>query len=587
MPTYRLARTALAGLGAILGVALGIPACASSERRFPLRAPLWQDTDLRSVSLPCRFDPTKKDRAHISCAPKEYVSPLVWDGIDNMIFRPVARAFAVDPGGEAVNVNSLDEVPDSAWFTNRLGIRPMSSEELMLGACEPSFLLDPEAAAEGTWVIDSGKGNGSSAGFRVNIPGKGKYMFKAEPPDQPERPSAASVIGAAVYNAVGFYTSCERIVYYPPSVLKLTPGLRYASNLSEEKDFDQKALDKIINDSPKRGKLTRVQASAWLPGRLIGPFRYEGTRPDDPNDVIPHEDRRELRGGRLLAAWLDHFDAREQNTMDSWIADRAGQPDSSPGSVRHYYLDTSDCLGSEWEWDAISRRLGMSYIFDWGDIGADFITLGIPLRPWDRVKRKPGQEIFGYFNVEDFVPENWKNEYPNAAFSRMTERDGAWMARILSRFTPEMVNALARMADLSDPRRTAYLAFVLEGRLERILGRYLTRLSPVAEVHLEGVDQLCGVDLAELRRVREAATFHYVARFASGAPLPVTLRGEASVCATLPRVAGDGGSPDDATERYFSVTIEDGVAKGALVAHLYDLGAARGYRLVALERPEP
>ena len=90
---------------------------------------------------------------------------------------------------------------------------------------------------------------------------------------------------------------------------------------------------------------------------------------DDPNDVIPHEDRRELRGARILAAWLDHFDSREQNSMDSWMADRKDQPDSSPGHVIHYYLDTSDCLGSEWDWEVISRRLGHSYVFDWGDAG--------------------------------------------------------------------------------------------------------------------------------------------------------------------------------------------------------------------------
>jgi hypothetical protein len=35
------------------------------------------------------------------------------------------------------------------------------------------------------------------------------------------------------------------------------------------------------------------------------------------------------------------------------------------------------------------------------------------------------------------------------------------------------------------------------------------------------------------------------------------------------------------------VTIADGVASGALVAQLYDLGPTRGYRLAGLERPEP
>ena len=48
----------------------------------------------------------------------------------------------------------------------------------------------------------------------------------------------------------------------------------------------------------------------------------------------------------------------------------------------------------------------------------------------------------------------------------------------------------------------------------------------------------------------------------------------------------DGGVADDAPERYVRVRIEDGVAKGPLVADLYDLGPSRGFRLVGLERPE-
>jgi hypothetical protein len=566
-----------------------VTACGASQRPFPLLPPLQRDTDLRSVYAECHEEGSQKDPHHVSCAPEVYVSPLAWDGIDNSIFRPLVEVFALNPRGEAANANSMDEVADSAWFTNRLGAHPMSIEELKAGACEPKEILDGESAANGSWIIDKGKSNGASLGFRVNIPGKGKYLFKTDPKGQPERATAASVVGAAAYDAVGFYTSCEQVVYFKPSVLKLTPHLRYENNSGIERDFDHAALETVLAEATKRGEYLRMQASAWLPGQLLGPFRYESTRDDDPNDVIDHRDRRELRGGRLLAAWIHHFDAREQNSMDSWISDagKKAPPDSSPGYVRHYYLDTSDSLGSEWDWDGISRRFGHSYLLDWGDIGQDFLTFGIPTRPWEKVQRAPGHEKFGYFDVATFDAEGWKNEYPNPAFSAMTERDGAWMARILARFTPEMVRALAEMGRFSDPGDTAYIATVLNGRLERILQRYLTRLSPLADVKVVAQDQLCALDLARVRQLASPSAFRYSA-IAGGRALPLAAQADGTTCVTLPRLprAADPALRDDARERYLVVAISNGVAPGPLVAHLYDLGPARGYRLVGVERPE-
>ncbi|MGD0678791.1 MAG: hypothetical protein ABSC94_25585 [Polyangiaceae bacterium] len=565
--------------------------CAAATRDFPLRDPMTVDTDLRPVTVACHRSATPKDPKHISCAPDVYVSPLNWDGADNIFFRPLSEALGVEHHGEAVNVNSLDEVPDSSWFQNRIGNHPVTPEEFARGACSPAQLLDPDGSADGTWLIDRGKTDGSSTGFRVSIPGKGKYLFKGEPPDQRERPSAASVIGAAVYNAVGFNTTCEQIVYFRPSLLKLAPGLTRKGNFGGTEPFDQKSVDKILAECAHTGGLVRMQASAWLPGYLLGPFRYLGTRQDDPNDVIAHDDRRELRGGRLVAAWLDHVDAREQNSIDSWVTDSQdskAQPDASPGHVVHYYLDTSDCLGSWWPWEPISRRLGHSYIGDWGDMAQDLVTLGIPVRPWDRVRRAPGMEIFGYFNVEDFEADQWKNEYPNAAFSRMTERDGAWMARILARFTPELVETLGGMGRFSDPRTTAYLTTVLEGRLDKILRRYLARLSPLADVHVDSDARLCAVDLAGRRRIAEPDRFQYAAHAQSGAALAITPKDDGSICVQLPQVAPIGGAADThVAPRYVTVRIDDGFAAGPLLVHLYDLGASRGYQLVGLERPEP
>jgi hypothetical protein len=553
-----------------------------------LRGPIWRDTDLLSVRARCHTAPTPTDPHHVSCAPQPWEAPLYWDGADNLFFRPLSESTGVVSGGESTNVNSFDEVPDSSWFTNRIGVRTVSLDELRRNACAEENLLDPDHTPDGGWVIDKGKTSGATPGFRINVAGKGKYLIKVEALGLPERQVAATVIGEAVYYGAGYYASCEQALYVRPSIFKLNPGLRYKEgNFGDEVAFDQRKLEDLFAHSYKQNGLLRISASAWIPGYGIGQWRYEGTREDDPNDVIPHQNRRDLRGARLLAAWIGDWDSRAGNSLDTWFADAAdGAPDSSPGHVIHYQIGTSAALGSVWDWDELSRHLGYSYLLDWGQMGHDFVTLGSKTRVWQTVEKVPGHERFGYYNVADFVPDEWKNEYPNAAFSRMTERDGAWMARILARFTPEMVHTLVDMGRLSDPADSEYLESVLEGRLLKILQRYLTRLSPITEVHVEDAERLCGTDLAEWRALRDPSSFRYTARLVGGHWLTVERRPGAQVCTSLPHVATDTSLPDDARQRYVRVRIEDGVAKGPLVAGLYYLGPSRGYRLVGLERPE-
>jgi hypothetical protein len=566
----------------VSGLALG---CGSGTRRFPLRDPVLVDNDTRSVRLPCRTD--AKDEHKVDCAPEEYVSSLAWDAADNSIFRPLTRVFAFAPSGEAVNVNALDEVPDSAWFENRIGVRALSEEDISRGPCR--VLLDDYAWPDGSWLVDQGKSNGSSPGFRVRVPDLGKFLLKSDSKEQPERPSAASAIGMRLYHAVGFNVPCDAVVWVDPKVLRLTPGLTSTDNFGKTTAFDAAALQRVLDFNVRKGTLVRMQSSQWLPGKTIGPFEYEGYRKDDPNDRIAHEDRRELRGARLLAAWTDHYDAREQNSMNVWLADDP-KDQRSPGYVKHYYLDVSDCFGAEWAWDEISRRLGHSYYLDFEHIGEDFITLGLWERPWHTAKRNPVGTIFGYYRVEDFEPDAWQPGYPNPAFQRMTERDGAWMARILARFTPSLIAAAVKTGRLSNPRHEEYLDGVLLGRHRLILRRYFSRLSPIADVKTHG-HEVCAVDLARRSKAFPDATFAYAATsyvgaaYTPGAKVPLVAREDGLICMQIDDIAKDGPADDDVS-RYRIVDVVNGQAKGPLRMHFYDLGSARGLKLVGLERPE-
>jgi hypothetical protein len=171
----------------------------------------------------------------------------------------------------------------------------------------------------------------------------------------------------------------------------------------------------------------------------------------------------------------------------------------------------------------------------------------------------------------------------------MTERDAAWAARIIARFTPENVAALVREGNYTDPRHTRFLVHHLLVRQHRILERYFAKLSPVTDPSIDGT-MLCGVDLARKTATYPADQFRYSAAVHAGSELQERTAAAAMpgangrVCVSLPQVAADGGVPDDAASRYLRVDIWNGKAPAPLRVHLYDLGPQRGFRLVGLER---
>jgi len=61
--------------------------------------------------------------------------------------------------------------------------------------------------------------------------------------------------------------------------------------------------------------------------------------------------------------------------------------------------------------------------------------------------------------------------------------------------------------------------------------------------------------------------------------------GPARVCVPLAHRALAPDAAPDAAARYVTLTIQNGAARHPLLVHMYDLGAAAGFRVVGLERP--
>ena len=279
-----------------------------SQPRFYPDDPLWMDQDQQDT-------PEKPAELELS------------DLFDR--FSHIFHDFGDPNSREAENVNTLDEVPDSSWFTNRHGLHRMSLDQLLRG---PDSGDPPDPGH--TWTIIRSKTQGLTPGFHI-VDEKGvRYVIKVDSRASPELASGAEVIATKIFYALGYHVPENYIVYVDPRKLGIRPGTEVVDEFGDRLALTPKRLKRMLKRSLRdaRGRIL-VLASKYLPGKVLGPFRYYETRSDDPNDVILHENRRELRGLRLFAAWLNHDDTRAQNTQDSWVEENGVR------FIRHYLID--------------------------------------------------------------------------------------------------------------------------------------------------------------------------------------------------------------------------------------------------------
>lgn len=455
-------------IAAAIASAVALPACGVGPRpRFPSRDPMAVDPDMTPF-LP---------------RPAPYASPATWRAFDNTTLRPLVDALAVRRTSRALNVNALDEVADSSWFQDRLDDLVDDPAAFVRGACAAGA----GPAPAGPWTVVGAM----PLGVVIADAAGARYAFAPDGGPQGERQSVAELIGTRVYHAAGFNTACTRIVALELAAFAIAPAALTEDVVGKRVPFTRAMLEAIAATAAKDGRgAVRGSLSPALPGITLGPWRELGVRADDPNDVVAHEDRRELRGSYVLGAWLGHDDARELASMDMWEAPSA----DAPGFVRHYQLDFTDCLGSLRGTERAQRRHGHVHELDWSVALVELVTLGVLPRSWRAPARSPGGMTLGYFTVEALDPDGFRTAHPYGPYTRVTEADAAWGARILARITPAMIRALVASARLRNPAVERALIDTLLGRRERLLRRYLTRLSPLARPRVDDAGRLCVTD---------------------------------------------------------------------------------------------
>jgi hypothetical protein len=250
---------------------------------------LWKDNDDLPIAEPA------------ADSEGDYV---VWDGVRNMLFYPLEKFLDVGQlarrvGGlvhlvgpkESVNVNALDEVPDSTWFVNRHGMHRMNPQQLADG---PNTGHAP--AEDGPLEVLSGKSLGMTPGFVVRDEKGDRYVVKFDPPLYPDLSTGAELVCSKVLWALGWNVPEYYLTTFSEERLKLSPQPTAKDSWGRDVPLTPEALRELLRRAYHLpdGRI-RALASRVIPGIAKGSPRLLGVRPDDANDTVSHEDRRELR----------------------------------------------------------------------------------------------------------------------------------------------------------------------------------------------------------------------------------------------------------------------------------------------------
>jgi hypothetical protein len=165
------------------------------------------------------------------------------------------------------------------------------------------------------------------------------------------------------------------------------------------------------------------------------------------------------------------------NTVDTLITE------NGRGLVRHYLQDVGSTFGvganGPHDWNE-----GWEHLYEGDSTWRRFSTFGLAMSPWQTAEMKQHDSV-GRFTAASFDPSTWKPRVPTRAYMELRDDDAFWAARRVMAFSDEMIRAVVKAGELSDPEAERYLADVLIARRDVIGRTYLTRLTPIVDPVLD------------------------------------------------------------------------------------------------------
>lgn len=454
--TNRILRTLIGS--AVVVAALFLVALPAAAQKFYPDDPIWKE--------PPPLDVVDPQMVVLS-------GTLEW--FTNQFTRPGDRhpEEGVIP---AQNANTLGEVPDSPWFTNRHGRERMTLDELVAG---PGADLPP--AVDQPWRVLTVKRFGDRPGILVADSRDILYLLRFDPKNHIELNTGASLVSPRFYYAAGWNVLENYLVYFDREQLVIHPGAEQITSFGELRDLEAEDIDgflKVVARDSQRGY--RATATRVPRRTLLGNWQFYGTRSDDPNDIVPHEHRRDLRGMWVMHAWLNNFMFTPANTQSVVVSDGPGQPQY----VRRYVIDFFKTLGAG-DRGPKEARDGNEYRFQLNQALKNVASMGVTT-PWWAKEAYPRVRGIGRFGGEAFDAEKWTADTHFVTWANRLPDDLYWGAKLVMSFTDEEIRAIVNTGGYTDERATQWIADALIERRDKIGRAFFEHVLPLDNFRIEG-----------------------------------------------------------------------------------------------------
>jgi hypothetical protein len=395
----------------------------------------------------------------------------------NSAFKKTGQRQPADGVIVSRGVNTLGEVMDGDWYVNRQAARRLTLDELKRGPGN-----DRPPSMDAPWKVLVVKPFGVNPGLLVADSRNSLYLLRFDPRGYEGLATGAQVVATNALYALGYHVAENYVVRFDRARLVADEQGQAVSTAGKPRTLVSPDIDRFLKNVPMDDKGTYRAVALRLPEArqaLLGPYQVWGTRSDDPNDIVLHEHRRDLRGLFVFAAWLNMAGFRAVSTQDVVVTV------DGVARIRHFIVDLTKSLGTglfDGEKLAFEGNEGMYPGL--GAIGRNIASMGVVTPAWAKEKYPDLPEV-GAFGSSAFDPEAWRPVDPLAPFLNRLPDDTFWAARQVMAFTDDEIRALVQTGAYSKPAEDWITATLIERR-NRIGRTYFGKVLPLDNFRITG-----------------------------------------------------------------------------------------------------